>query len=109
MLEHVEDCGSASVVSALNQRAETFRTVKSTAVSKRIVILTRKQNSKMFLGLTQRHILVREDDFCQSQIAETYCDPLKNKNEYYQLMCSYNEHIVAKMWPFYFYQNYLLR
>lgn len=42
----------------------------------------------MFLGFTlvfqQRHILVQEVDFYQSQTAETYCDPLKNKNQYYQ-------------------------
>lgn len=42
----------------------------------------------MFLELTlvfqQRHILVQEDDFYQSQTAETYCDPLKNKKQYNQ-------------------------
>lgn len=49
----------------------------------------------MFLGLTQRRILAREGDFYQSQIAETYYDPLKNKNLYYQLTCSYDQYILA--------------
>lgn len=63
----------------------------------------------MFLGLTlvfqQRHKLVREDDFYQSQTAETYCDPLKNKNQYHQAMLrdhrqTKDRHTAAEIWAF---------
>lgn len=50
----------------------------------------------MFLQLLtlvflQRHILAQGDDFYRSQTAETYCDPLKNKKQYYQLTCRYHQ------------------
>lgn len=63
----------------------------------------------MFLGLTlvfqQRHKLVREDDFYQSQTAETYCDPLKYKNQYHQAMLrdhrqAKDRHTAAEIWAF---------
>lgn len=61
------------------------------------------------MGLTlvfqQRHKLVREDDFYQSQTVETYCDPLKNKNQYHQAMLrdhrqAKDRHTAAEIWAF---------
>lgn len=47
---------------------------------------------RLTLVFQQRRILVQGDDFYQSQTAETYCDPLKKKNQCYEFMCSHHQH-----------------